>query len=100
MTRVPTAAVLRWDAEHGWSREASHPTTQVLDHALAVLAGDAAELLAGPDAALLTACGSPPCRRYLLRTHERRHWCSVRCGDRARAARAYAKPGSTALPCS
>lgn len=28
--------------------------------------------------------------RYLLR-HGRRHWCSVRCGDRARAARAYAR---------
>ncbi|MFC7713379.1 CGNR zinc finger domain-containing protein [Nonomuraea recticatena] len=31
-----------------------------------------------------------PCNRYLLR-HGRRHWCSIRCGDRARAARAYAR---------
>ncbi|WP_404798560.1 CGNR zinc finger domain-containing protein [Streptomyces pristinaespiralis] len=26
-----------------------------------------------------------------MRTHGRRHWCSTRCGDRARAARAYAR---------
>ncbi|MFI6014956.1 CGNR zinc finger domain-containing protein [Streptomyces sp. NPDC051243] len=32
----------------------------------------------------------PPCNRYLFR-HGRRHWCSTRCGDRARAARAYAR---------
>ncbi|ROP27565.1 ABATE domain-containing protein [Couchioplanes caeruleus] len=91
MTRVSTAAVLRWDSAHGLHRQAAHPTTQIVEHALAVLAADAAELLTGDDAQLLTACGSPPCRRYLLRTHRRRHWCSVRCGDRARAARAYAR---------
>ncbi|GAB2883292.1 hypothetical protein GCM10022245_18400 [Streptomyces mayteni] len=42
---------------------------------------------------LLAACGSAPCDRFLLRTHGRRHWCSTRCGDRARAARAYARRG-------
>jgi predicted RNA-binding Zn ribbon-like protein len=91
MTRVPTAAPLRWDSERRLHRQVSHPTTQIVDHALAVLAADAADLLTSGDAQLLTACGSPPCRRYLLRTHRRRHWCSVRCGDRARAARAYAR---------
>jgi len=91
MTQVPTAALLRWDSGLGLHRRAAHPTTQIVEHALAVLAADAAELLTGGDAELLTACGSPPCRRYLLRTHRRRHWCSVRCGDRARAARAYAR---------
>ncbi|PNG16566.1 CGNR zinc finger domain-containing protein, partial [Streptomyces cahuitamycinicus] len=49
-----------------------------------------ADLLTSPAAERLTACGSPPCNRYLLR-HGRRHWCSTRCGDRARAARAYAR---------
>ena len=91
MTRVPTASLLRWDDSHGLHRAAAHPTTQILDHALAALAADAAGLLTGPDAEQLSACGSPPCNRYLLRTHGRRHWCSVRCGDRARAARAYAR---------
>ncbi|MEU6181257.1 CGNR zinc finger domain-containing protein [Streptomyces coeruleorubidus] len=90
MTRVPTAPLLQWDEESGPYRAAPHPTTQIVDHALATLAADAADLLTSPDAERLTACGSPPCNRYLLR-QGRRQWCSTRCGDRARAARAYAR---------
>lgn len=90
MTRVPTAPLLRWDDKDGPYRAAPHPTTEIVDHALATLAADAADLLTSPDADRLTACGSAPCNRYLLR-HGRRHWCSTRCGDRARAARAYAR---------
>jgi predicted RNA-binding Zn ribbon-like protein len=91
LTRAPSADLLRWDAAHGLHRAPAHPVDQIVDHALATLAADAAELLTGPDAVRLAACGSPPCRRYLVRTHAARHWCSVRCGDRARAARAYAR---------
>jgi len=91
MTRFPTASLLRWDTAHGLHREASHSTIRVLDHALAVLCADAAELLTSADGDLLAACGAMPCQRYLLRTHGRRQWCSVRCGDRVRAARAYAR---------
>ncbi|MFF3337000.1 CGNR zinc finger domain-containing protein [Streptomyces sp. NPDC002888] len=97
MTKVPTASLLQWDEKTGPYRAAPHPTTQIVDHALATLAANAADLLTGPDAERLTACGSPPCTRYLLR-HGRRHWCSTRCGDRARAARAYARrtrPGAS-----
>ncbi|MER5720103.1 CGNR zinc finger domain-containing protein [Streptomyces sp. NPDC002132] len=90
MTRVPTAPLLQWDDSTGPYRATPHPTTAIVDHALATLAADAADLLTGPDAQRLTACGSPPCNRYLLR-HGRRQWCSTRCGDRARAARAYAR---------
>jgi predicted RNA-binding Zn ribbon-like protein len=90
MTRVPTAPLLRWDDESGPYRTTPHPTTAIVDLALATLAADAADLLTSPAAERLTACGSPPCTRYLLR-HGRRHWCSTRCGDRARAARAYAR---------
>lgn len=90
MTRVPTAPLLRWDDRTGPYRAAVHPTTEIVDHALATLAADASDLLTGPDAARLTACGSAPCNRYLLR-YGRRQWCSTRCGDRARAARAYAR---------
>ncbi|MGA5821549.1 ABATE domain-containing protein [Kitasatospora sp. NPDC094028] len=89
LTRVPTARLLQWD-ERGPFRAAPHPTTAMLDHALAALAADTADLLTGPDAERLTACGSAPCNRYLLR-QGRRQWCSTRCGDRARAARAYAR---------
>ncbi|MER6559584.1 ABATE domain-containing protein [Streptomyces sp. NPDC001027] len=90
LTRAPAAPLLRWDEDGGFSRATPHPTDRILDHALAALAADAADLLTGADAARLTACGSAPCTRYLLR-HGRRHWCSTRCGDRARAARAYAR---------
>ena len=90
LTRAPAAALLHWHPERGLYRAAAHPTTQIVEHALAALAADAADLLTGPDADRLTACGSTPCNRYLLR-HGRRHWCSTRCGDRARAARAYAR---------
>ncbi|MFF9206304.1 ABATE domain-containing protein [Streptomyces sp. NPDC014986] len=91
LTAVPTAPLLTWDGTRGLRRIQAHPTDQAVNHALATLAADAADLLTGPDAALLAACGSAPCDRFLLRTHGRRHWCSTRCGDRARAARAYAR---------
>ncbi|WP_146771805.1 ABATE domain-containing protein [Lentzea atacamensis] len=90
LTRVPTAPLLQWDEKNGPYRATPHPTTAIVDHALATLAADAADLLTGPDAERLTACQSSPCNRYLLR-HGRRQWCSTRCGDRARAARAYAR---------
>ncbi|MEU6776987.1 ABATE domain-containing protein [Streptomyces sp. NPDC046759] len=90
LTLAPAASLLHWSPERGLYRSTAHPTTQIVEHALAALAADAADLLTGPDADRLTACGSAPCNRYLLR-HGRRHWCSTRCGDRARAARAYAR---------
>jgi predicted RNA-binding Zn ribbon-like protein len=90
MRRVPTAALLQWDEKTGPYRAAACPPNEILDRALATLATDAADLLTGPDAEILTTCDSPPCMRYLLR-RGRRHWCSTRCGDRARAARAYAR---------
>ncbi|KOG13814.1 MULTISPECIES: CGNR zinc finger domain-containing protein [Streptomyces] len=88
--RAPAAALLHWDEKNGPYRATPCPTHEILDRALATLAANAADLLTGADAERLTACGSPPCNRYLLR-HGRRQWCSVRCGDRARAARAYAR---------
>ncbi|MGW7079792.1 CGNR zinc finger domain-containing protein [Streptomyces sp. NPDC054866] len=90
MTRVPTASLLLWDEKTGPYRAVPHPTTAIVEHALAAIAADAADLLTSPEAARLTACASPPCNRFLLK-HGRRQWCSTRCGDRARAARAYAR---------
>ncbi|MES4909295.1 MULTISPECIES: ABATE domain-containing protein [unclassified Streptomyces] len=90
LSRAPTAALLYWDEKNGPYRAAPCPTNEILDRALATLAANAADLLTGPDADRLTNCGSAPCNRYLLR-HGRRQWCSTRCGDRVRAARAYAR---------
>ncbi|MFJ1791290.1 CGNR zinc finger domain-containing protein [Kitasatospora griseola] len=91
LTATPSAPLLCWDAERGLYREQPHPADRIADHAMAQLAADAAELLTGPDADRLAACGGTPCTRFFVRTHASRHWCSTRCGDRVRAARAYAK---------
>lgn len=93
---APTAALLHWDETNGPYRAVLCPPDEILDRALATLAADSADLLTGPDADSLTTCDSLPCTRYLVR-RGRQHWCSTRCGDRARAARAYvrakSKPG-------
>ncbi|MFE2500050.1 ABATE domain-containing protein [Streptomyces scopuliridis] len=91
LTSAPTAPLLAWDLEQGLRRVQTHPIDQAVSRALAALAADAADLLTGPEAGLLAVCGAAPCDRFLLRTHGRRHWCSTRCGDRVRAARAYAR---------
>ncbi|TWD84280.1 CGNR zinc finger protein [Kribbella amoyensis] len=90
LTRTPTAALLLWDEKNGPYRASSCPPNEILDHALATIAADAADLLTGADAELLVSCDASPCNRYLVR-RGRRHWCSTRCGDRVRAARAYAR---------
>jgi predicted RNA-binding Zn ribbon-like protein len=57
--------------------------------ALARVAGQAVALLGGEDAARLRACYAPGCVLYFVKTHPRREWCSVACGNRVRAARHY-----------
>ncbi|WP_127782219.1 CGNR zinc finger domain-containing protein [Rhodococcus sp. X156] len=91
LTSAPGAMLLRHHPTMGFSRSADHPATQVVENAMAVIAEDAAALLAGDDASLLAACESDSCQWFFLRTHARRQWCSNRCGDRVRAARAYAR---------
>ncbi|WP_218020287.1 CGNR zinc finger domain-containing protein [Nocardia sienata] len=95
LSRTPTAALLQWDETNGPYRAALCPPNEILDRALATLAEDTADLLTGSDADFLTTCDSDPCNRYLI-CRGRRRWCSTRCGDRARAARAYARAKSKA----
>jgi predicted RNA-binding Zn ribbon-like protein len=56
---------------------------------LAQVAGQAVALLGGEDAGRLRACYAPGCVLYFVKTHPRREWCSVACGNRVRAARHY-----------
>lgn len=91
LTAVPNAALLQYDSGTGLLRVSSHPTTQLVAHAMAQIAEDAAALLTGPDADRLARCASAPCDRFMVRTHARRQWCSERCGARQRATRAYAR---------
>lgn len=91
LNSAPGALVLRFDPEMQFFRSAEHPVTQAVDHAMAIIAEDAATLLTGDDATRIAACHSDTCQQLFLRTHARRQWCSNRCGDRVRAARAYAR---------
>ncbi|GAA3918739.1 ABATE domain-containing protein [Amorphoplanes auranticolor] len=63
------------------------PTASTVITALAEVAAGAQQLLAGEST--LRACCAPGCVLYFARTHPRREWCSVACGNRARAARHY-----------
>jgi len=55
---------------------------------LADVAYEAQHLL-GENGSTLRACHAPGCVLYFVKTHPRREWCSVTCGNRARAARHY-----------
>ena len=63
--------------------------------ALARVADEAITLLGSPEADKLRACYAPGCVLYFMKTHPRREWCSVTCGNRVRAARHYDKVRST-----
>jgi predicted RNA-binding Zn ribbon-like protein len=65
--------------------ESAGPTVRA---ALAAVAVEAQHLLAH-GSETLRACHAPGCVLYFVRTHHRREWCSVACGNRARAARHY-----------
>jgi predicted RNA-binding Zn ribbon-like protein len=56
---------------------------------LAQVAEESIQTLAGESAVALRACQAPGCVLYFVRSHPRREWCSVACGNRARAARHY-----------
>jgi predicted RNA-binding Zn ribbon-like protein len=63
--------------------------------ALSSIAQQAIGLLTGQDGITLRACPAPGCVLYFTRDHPRRQWCSVACGNRARAARHYRLHHST-----
>ncbi|PPF87522.1 hypothetical protein C5E07_16405 [Pseudoclavibacter sp. RFBJ3] len=98
MTAAPGISALRFSPGNGFARESVHPVSRLVEHAMSQLADDAAKLLSGDQAQLLAQCAAAPCDRFLLRTHARRHWCSIRCGDRVRAARAYARKNHGTTP--
>jgi predicted RNA-binding Zn ribbon-like protein len=56
---------------------------------LARVAEQAVALFGGEEAGSLRACYAPGCVLYFMKTHPRREWCSVACGNRVRAARHY-----------
>lgn len=85
-----------------WNELSMSPTPHMLaqsdggaiESALGAIAADAIALFGGPDCAQLRACGGPGCVLFFL-SDGRREWCSHGCGNRARAARHYAKNRKT-----
>jgi predicted RNA-binding Zn ribbon-like protein len=65
---------------------------------LAQVAEQAVELLGDAEAAKLRACYAPGCVLYFMKTHPRREWCSVACGNRVRAARHYQRARGHSAP--
>ena len=72
----------------------------VVTTALSAVAADAIELFTGADSSPLRACQAPGCVLYFTKDHPRREWCSIACGNRARAARHYRRhrPGLPGNP--
>ncbi|GAA2206754.1 CGNR zinc finger domain-containing protein [Nonomuraea monospora] len=86
--QAPRWRELRTDPEpHVTVRTTGRP----VEAAIAALAEEAVELFAGPLRRELRACPGPGCVLYFVRDTSRREWCSAGCGNRARAARHYAK---------
>lgn len=96
LVAAPNTSLLHHATGEGFFRSLEHPATRLIEHAMSVIADDAASLLVGDEAHLLAQCEADTCSRFLLKTHGRRQWCSVRCGDRVRAARSYARKRSQA----
>ena len=94
LTRIPSVTLLKWSEPAGFHGQQKYAEIRAVEHALSVIADDVVHLVTGDEAGTLAQCAAPSCGRYLLRTHARRQWCSTRCGDRVRAARAYAKKTS------
>ena len=97
MTRAGMCTILVWPKNKpvhtGRQMSAANPITR----ALAAIAADAIEIVAGECGASLIECDARNCVRLMIRDHGRRRWCSTRCGDRVRASRHYAKTRRTAL---
>ncbi|MFG3340272.1 CGNR zinc finger domain-containing protein [Glycomyces sp. NPDC048151] len=67
------------------------PGATAAARSLSSIAAQAIELLTEPGSADLRACYGPGCVLYFVKDHPRREWCSAGCGNRARAARHYAR---------
>jgi len=90
---VPVVPALRLDS--GVAVERLVPTGA--DKPEAAVARDAIALLTSPSATRLKECHADDCDRLFLQSHGRSRWCSPTCGNRARAARHYAKTRGAAV---
>jgi predicted RNA-binding Zn ribbon-like protein len=85
--KLPPPAIA---ASPGGLRRAKQAPDAGVTTGLAGIAQQAVTLLAD-QGDKLRACHAPGCVFYFVKSHPRREWCSVACGNRARAARHYDK---------
>ncbi|WP_218137334.1 CGNR zinc finger domain-containing protein [Streptomyces indicus] len=85
---VPCWRELRWGAAPQADLRMQAPPVVA---ALAAIAQAAVDLFGGAGLSSLRACPGPGCVLFFVQDHPRRRWCSVGCGNRARAARHYAR---------
>lgn len=88
LTLLPTPRIVLAD---GTLQPGTAGDSSAIAAVLARIAQESIALLAGPEADKLRACYAPGCVLYFVKTHPRREWCSVTCGNRVRAARHYGK---------
>jgi predicted RNA-binding Zn ribbon-like protein len=79
----------RLELTRGTLRLAITPLGPPVTTVLADVAVQAITFLTDPAAPPLRACFAPGCVVYFVQDHPRREWCSIACGNRARAARHY-----------
>ncbi|MER6124806.1 ABATE domain-containing protein [Streptomyces sp. NPDC001795] len=89
LAAAPSTPRLTWTAD-GPQRTDEPDAGNPAAAALSLLAEDATDLLTGSEAEQLTRCAAQGCARWFLRSHGARRWCTTKCGNRVRAARAYA----------
>jgi predicted RNA-binding Zn ribbon-like protein len=81
---------LRLTLRAGAPSAEAHGSGTPLDRALSTIARSAIELLAATDRDRLRLCPAPSCGMFYLGRPDQ-EWCSAACGNRARAARHYAR---------
>jgi predicted RNA-binding Zn ribbon-like protein len=85
---APRWRELRWEPE---PHAVQHNSGARVTAAMSAIADEAVALFAGDLRSELRACRGPGCVLHFIRDSPRREWCSPGCGNRARAARHYAK---------
>jgi predicted RNA-binding Zn ribbon-like protein len=88
ISRLPTP---RLEIKNGQLERNRGDDDSPIATALARLAEQSSQLLTDEPATTLRACRAPGCVLYFVKSHPRREWCSIACGNRARAARHYDK---------
>ena len=86
---APALIQLSWPG--GKLTRAAPPGSAAPAAALSAIAADGAAVLSRAQQDQLRACLAPGCVMYFVQDHPRREWCSTACGNRARAARHYAR---------